>query len=183
MGLNSGYKYLGAHDWYRELSGVVVAAQFPNGAWGHDDHGVDTIIDTAYSLLFLARGRPPIVMTKLKFEKYWDNRPRDVANLAKYAGKQLERQLNWQVVGIEHSWDEWFDSPVVYIASHAAPKITERDYQELAKFTAAGGLIFTHADASSGNFDQWCGERARRAHCPRAPARADSGYRSNLFGT
>jgi hypothetical protein len=155
VGLNTGYKFLGSHDWYRELSTLVVHAQFPNGAWGHDDHGVDAIIDTAYSLLFLARGRPPVMMTKLKFDKYWDNRPRDVANLSRFAGKQLERQINWQVVGIEHTWDQWFDSPVLYIASHAPPKLRDRDYNELGKFAWAGGLIFTHADASSANFDQW----------------------------
>jgi len=155
VGMASGYKYFGSHDWFGELSDIVVHAQFPNGAWGHEDHGVDAIIDTAYSLLFLSRGHRPILMTKLKFEKYWDNRPQDVANLAKFATRQLERQINWQVVGIEHTWDEWFDSPVVYIASHQAPKVSDRDFNELQKFVMAGGLIFTHADGSSANFDQW----------------------------
>ena len=127
VGLASGYKYFGVHDWYRELAAEAVGWQFPNGAWGHEDHGVDTVVETAYALLFLARGRHPVMMTKLKFDKYWDNRPRDVANLAKFAGRELERPLNWQVVSIDHDWPDYFDSPVLYIASHQAPTLKPAD--------------------------------------------------------
>jgi len=152
VGLASGYKYFGSHNWYPEVVRKVVPAQFANGAWGGEDHGIDTLVDTAYTLLFLSRGRHPVLMTKLKFDKYWDNRPRDVANLAKFASKQLERQVNWQVVGIEHTWDEWFDSPVVYIASHQAPKLRDRDYEELAKFALAGGVDFHACGGEFGEF-------------------------------
>ena len=170
VGLASGYKFFGKHDWYRELSDRVVAMQNANGSWGHEDHGIDTIVDTAYSILFLSRGRHPILMTKLKFDKFWDNRPRDVANLAKFASRQLERQINWQVVGIEHSWNDWFDSPVVYLASHQAPKLKEHDYAELRNFVLAGGLVFTHSDMSSGNFDKWVPELAKKI-APNLPLR------------
>ncbi|HEY8751002.1 MAG TPA: hypothetical protein VIM11_23660, partial [Tepidisphaeraceae bacterium] len=71
VGLASGDKYFGQHDWYRELSRGIVRSQFSNGAWGHEDHGIDTMVDTAYTLLFLSRGRHPILMTKLKFDRYW----------------------------------------------------------------------------------------------------------------
>ena len=162
VGLASGYKYFGNHDWYREMAERVVAAQFANGSWGHDDHGLDTLVDTAYSLLFLSRGRHPIIMTKLKFDGAWDNRPRDVANLAKFAGRELERPLNWQVVDINHPWNDWFDSPVVFIASHQAPKLTDRNYAELRSFAWAGGLIFTQADLASAQFDKWVTELAQK---------------------
>jgi len=162
VGLASGYKFFGSHDWYRELATQIVPQQFPNGAWGHDDHGLDTLVDTAYTLLFLSRGRHPVVMTKLKFEPSWDNRPRDVANLARFAGKELERPLNWQVVGIDHPWYDWFDSPVLYIASHQAPKLNDDAYGKLRNFALAGGLIFTHADSGSQIFDKWVAELAKR---------------------
>jgi len=136
--------------------------QWPNGAWGHEDHGVDSIVDTAYTLLFLARGRHPVIMTKLKFAKSWDNRPRDVANLARWAGRELERPLNWQVVGIDHPWYDWFDSPVLYIASHEPPELKDADYQKLKNFVQAGGLIFTHADAGSVAFNRWVPQLVQR---------------------
>jgi hypothetical protein len=169
VGLATGYKYFGTHNWYSEISRGIISLQFSNGSWGHEDHGIDTLVDTAYTVLFLSRGRHPVLMTKLKFDKYWDNRPRDIANLAKFGSRQLERQINWQVVGIEHRWDEWFDSPVVYIASHQAPHLTDRDFNELQKFAVAGGMIFTHADASSGNFDQWVATELSSRIAPNHP--------------
>lgn len=162
VGLASGYKYFGSHDWYRELAGKVVPLQFANGAWGHEDHGNDAVIDTAYTLLFLARGRHPVMMTKLKFPGSWDNRPRDVANLARFATHELERQINWQVVGIDHDWQDYFDSPVLYIASHQAPQLNDADYMKLRNFVVAGGLIFTQADGSSASFNEWIPELAKR---------------------
>jgi hypothetical protein len=162
VGLASGYKFLGTHDWYRQISNKIVPMQWPNGSWGHEDHGVESIVDTAYTLLFLARGRHPVIMTKLKFEKSWDNRPRDVANLARWAGRELERPLNWQVVGIEHPWYDWFDSPVLYIASHDPPDFKDVDYLKLRNFVQAGGLIFTHADGGSASFNRWVPELVKK---------------------
>ena len=162
VGLACGYKYFGPHDWYREMSERVLVGQFANGAWGHEDHGLDTIVDTAYCLLFLSRGRHPVMMTKLRFDGAWNNRPRDVANLAKFATHELERSVNWQVVGIEHPWYDWFDSPVAFIASQLAPKLTDRNYAELRSFTQAGGLIFTQSDMASQAFDKWVGVLAEK---------------------
>jgi len=155
VGLASGFKYFGPHDWYRELVSRIILLQHPNGSFGADDHGLDTCVDTAYTLLFLSRGRHPVLMTKLKFGRFWDNRPRDLANLARFAGKEVERQLNWQVVDIEHPWYDWFDSPVLYIASHTPPQLTPRDYQNLRNYVLAGGMIFTNADVGSSTFSNW----------------------------
>ena len=91
VGLASGFKYFGRHDWYREIAGNVIRAQANDGSWGD-------AVDTCYALLFLARGRHPILMNKLRFDGYWANRPRDAANLTRFAAHQLERELNWQVV-------------------------------------------------------------------------------------
>ncbi|HEY2587866.1 MAG TPA: hypothetical protein VGI81_19135, partial [Tepidisphaeraceae bacterium] len=91
VGLASGFKFFGAHEWYRELAATTLQEQQPNGSWGNQ------VVETAYRLLFLARGRHPILMNKLRFDGNWANRPRDAANLARFVGHQLERPLNWQV--------------------------------------------------------------------------------------
>ena len=80
-------------------------AQREDGGWGD-------IVDTSYALLLLARGRHPILMNKLrrkggrpaKCPATGANRPRDAANLARYAGRNLERPLNWQVVRSTVDW-------------------------------------------------------------------------------
>lgn len=155
VGLASGLKFMGSHDWYRELAEKVLRFQRPDGAFP-SQKGEDAVItETAYTLLFLARGRQPIFLGKLRFEKYWANRPRDAANLTRFASRELERPLNWQVVSIDRPWHDWLDSPVLFIASHQPPQLTAEDYGKLRDFVRAGGLIFTHADAGSEAFSAW----------------------------
>jgi hypothetical protein len=171
VALASGFKYFGKHDWYRELAANVLGTQWPTGAWGREPDGPDSIVDTAYTLLFLARGRYPIMMNKLRFERseatrldgkpapgYWANRPRDVANLARFGSRQLERGLNWQVVSLESPWHEWLDSPVLYIASHQPPDLKKEDYGKLRLYVEGGGMIFTHADTGAAPFNRWVGK-------------------------
>ena len=110
VGLASGFKQFGRHDWYRELAEDAVIQQGANGSWGSG------VVDTSYALLFLARGRHPILMNKLRFDRrgdaavqYWSNRPRDLSNAARFAARQLERPINWQVVSVDNPWTDWMD--------------------------------------------------------------------------
>lgn len=157
VGLASGFKYFGANDWYRRLAETVVAAQQSDGSWG------DTI-DTSFALLFLARGRHPVLMNKVRFGGYWANRPRDAANLTRFAARALERELNWQVVPLRPpgGWTDWLDSPILYIASHKTPALVEADYDNLRQFVDAGGLLFTHADGDSAAFNQFAADLAAK---------------------
>ncbi len=186
-GLATGMKYFGAHDWYRRLAAEVVKRQEKNGGWSGQPG------DTAFCLLFLARGRHPVLMNKLRFgdgidadpdaaadadagadakggadpkagagaeadsdaDGAWANRPRDVANLARYAGRQLERDLNWQVVPIGRAHHDWLDSPVLYLASHLPPSLTPEERDKLRAFVRDGGILFTHADAGSAAFNEF----------------------------
>jgi hypothetical protein len=124
--------------------------------------GREEMIETAYSLLFLARGRHPIIMNKLRFAGAWANRPRDLANLSRFASRELERPLNWQVIPIDRDWPEWTDSPILYIASHQAPKLTDADFAKLRHFVEAGGMLFTQADGGADLFNNFVLELARK---------------------
>ncbi len=164
-GLASGFKYFGGHDWFLELAEKAVASQRPNGSWGASDDGQNAVIDSSYVVLFLARGRHPVMMNKLRFDGFWVNRPRDLANLTRYAGRLLERPLNWQVVGLDVVASDWLDSPILYIASHRPPNFTDADYDKLRAFVEQGGLIFTHADGGADAFNKWVPELVKRV-CP-----------------
>ena len=158
IGLASGFKYFGRHDWYRELAKQVIAAQLADGSWAGDER-----IDTSYMLLFLARGRHPILMNKLRLASNWANRPRDVANLARFSSHEMERQFNWQVVPLTHDWVDWTDSPILYLASHKSVlSIVDSDVQKIRQFILAGGMLFTQADGDSPEFDAFAHTLARR---------------------
>ncbi|MDB5293541.1 MAG: A-macroglobulin complement component [Phycisphaerales bacterium] len=149
VGLASGFKFFGTHNWYPELSAQVLAQQRQDGSWGDN-------VNTAYALLFLSRGRHPILMNKLRFDDpakhtpaYWANRPRDVANLSKYATKELERPINWQVVPLARQWTDWDDSPILYLASHKPPELSDAEVDKIRDFVNAGGMLFVQADGDS----------------------------------
>lgn len=142
VGLASGFKYFGNHNWYPELARAVVNSQAADGGWGSQ-------VETAYHLLFLARGRHPVLMNKLRYEGPWANRPRDLANLARFASKELERQLNWQVVPLSREWTDWNDSPILYISSHLPPKFSDEQIDKIRSFVLAGGMLFTQADGNA----------------------------------
>jgi hypothetical protein len=154
VGLASGFKFFGNNDWYRVISRHIVDRQQPNGSWGN-------LIETSYALLFLSRGRHPILMNKLRFDgrdeiqsDYWANRPNDVSYLARFASKQLERPLNWQVVPLKKEWTDWLDSPILYIASHKKPtSFSAPQIEKLKHFVEAGGMIFTNADSDAESGD------------------------------
>lgn len=163
VGEASGFKWFGKHEWYRELAADAVAKQNPDGSWGAAGKSAHTLIDTAYHVLFLARGRHPVLMNKLRFDGAWNNRTRDLANLTRFAKRELERSFNWQVVGIHREFREWLDSPVLLISSHTALKLKEDvEIEKIKQFALAGGVIFTHADGSSSRFNESVAQLARK---------------------
>jgi len=157
VGLASGFKYFGSHDWYREIARQIIDAQNPDGSWNRQEAS-----DTPYVLLFLARGRHPIVMNKLRFDGFWANRPRDLANFSRYASEEMEQPVNWQVTPIDHDWTDWTDCPILYMASHKAPTLTDENYDNIRSFIQSGGLLFTQADGDSPEFDGFVGDMAKK---------------------
>ncbi len=157
VGLASGFKYFGSHDWYREIARQVIDAQNPNGSWNPQEAS-----DTPYVLLFLARGRHPILMNKLRFDGFWSNRPRDLSNLSRYASGEMEQPVNWQVVPITHDWTDWTDCPILYMASHKAPTLTDEEYDKIRNFIQSGGLLFTQADGDNPEFNSFVEEMSKK---------------------
>lgn len=162
VGLASGFKYFGKHNWYPELCRNVLRRQAPGGSWGPDAEDENTVIETSYAILFLSRGRHPLVMNKLRFDGHWSNHPRDLANLSRWASNELERPLNWQVVPLNHPWTDWTDSPILYISSHEPVPLNDGDVKNIRSYVNAGGMLFLHADNDSPKFDRFAHEAAER---------------------
>jgi Domain of unknown function (DUF4159) len=171
IGLASGYKRIGSNDWFQWGADTLLKEQDPaNGSWGSqlikvsdDTPPVDMgVFNTAFSALFLSRGRAPILFNKLQYnilkttkkveEANWNQRPRDIANLTRFLGKQSETQLNWQIVSLDQPSD-LTDAPMLYMAGNQVLNMTAGDVEKLRDYVNAGGIIIGHADASSTAFD------------------------------
>jgi hypothetical protein len=161
IGIVSGRKYLGEHDWYSQGARWLLNQQRMSGAWGGGEEIDDPVVATSFALLFLTRGSAPVVMQKLQYkvasgqalvEGPWAQRPRDLANLTAWMGRQMERNFNWQSTPIDVPASTLHEAPILYIGGHLAPVFSDEEKNTLRRFVQKGGLILGHADCGSAAF-------------------------------
>ena len=155
VGRASGYKYLGGRDWYALGSAALLDRQNDDGSWGFGDEA-QRIEPTALAVLFLAGGRSPVLVSKLRYDGKWNSRPRDAANLVRWLSRTFERPLAWQVVATRGpaggTMADFSDAPVLYVSGAGAWEPTEADVAALREFALRGGLILSEAACNSGSF-------------------------------
>jgi len=170
IGVASGRKYFGTVDWSAVGADYLVHHQNPDGSFGGDDqfHNPRKVPDTTFAILFLVRGRAPVIMNKLAYGESqaghavagkgqpdpWNERPRDVANLAHWAGQQQECFYTWQIVNLKVSPDDLHDAPILYISGSEALSFNDDEMTKLREFAEDGGLILGNADCFSPIFDK-----------------------------
>jgi hypothetical protein len=169
IGVAAGRKYLGKHNWFDEGAAWLVQNQNADGSWGKGPPDMfaqngKNVVTTSFGILFLVRGRAPVMMSKLTYDLtpakgkpvpgLWNQRPRDVANLARWIGKEIERDLNWQSVTLEAPIEELLEAPILYIAGSQPLSFTDGDQAKLREYVQRGGLILGNADGGSVPFGQ-----------------------------
>ncbi len=153
VGLSSGLKYFGTVDWYREGAADVIRNQAADGSWSGGFWQSEKSIATSYAILFLARGRNPILYNKLEYPgQQWNARGRDSANLSQWLSKNLERPINWQTVNLEVDPEDWLDAPVLLITGSQDPKFKPADVAKIRAYVEAGGMVFSTADGGGKGF-------------------------------
>ena len=76
------------------------------------------------ALLFLSKGRRPIVMAKIKYghDDDWNQHRRDAAHLTEYTEEAWELGLTWQVMDPANARvEDLLQAPVLYISGSQAP--------------------------------------------------------------
>jgi hypothetical protein len=156
IGVASGHKYIAGEDWYRKGAEFLVAEQRKDGSWFGGARFIGTLPDTCFALLFLSRGRAPVAMNKLDWSTdgkgAWNQRPRDVANLARWIGHWLERDVNWQVVNLSIDPAELHDAPILYISGSRELTLSEAQAAKIRQYIEQGGMVVAHADCGAAGF-------------------------------
>jgi len=173
IGRLSGQRFLGKFDWYRIGCEWLVAKQHEDGSW-HQKTVRDSfpIISTSFALLFLSKGRPPVLISKLVHGpgEDWNNDRNDARNLVDYASKEVFRKLPmaWQIFDarrVDAGNDEAFtglvgdmlQSPVVYFNGHQAPVFTSVEKKLLQQYVEQGGFVVAEACCGRPEFDRGFG--------------------------
>jgi hypothetical protein len=154
----SGVRFFGTHDWYREGAAHLVRVQTTNGSWlGYSSHGEsDPNIATAYALLFLSKGKRPIVIGKYKHsdDNDWDRHRQGVHFLTRRLERDWKANLNWQTIeGSVATADDLLETPVLFISGRDELRLNENQKKALREYVEYGGFIFAEACQGDG-----CGE-------------------------
>ncbi|MFO0791907.1 MAG: DUF4159 domain-containing protein [Pirellulales bacterium] len=151
-------RFIGEHDWYREGAELLVREQdtlshFWKGNWYAEQQ---PRISTAMALLFLSKGRRPIVMAKIRYGEgdAWNQHRRDAAHLTEYTEEAWGLGLTWQVMEpAKVNVEDLLQAPVLYISGSQAPALLPYA-QKLRDYVDRGGFIFAEACCSdSSRFD------------------------------
>lgn len=142
-------RFIGEHDWYREGAEFMVHEQdslshYWVGGWYAER---EPRISTAMALLFLSKGRRPIVVAKLKYGDgdEWNQHRRDAAHLTEYTEEAWELGLTWQVMDPSQATvEDLLQAPVLYISGSQTP-ILQPHAKKLRDYVDRGGLLFAEA--------------------------------------
>ena len=145
VGLASGIKYFGEIDWFRAGATELInrlchwdpktRSMTVHNVVGGKGRLRVKVRYLDFGLMFLSRGRVPVAMNKLRDPTMaWNNRPRDVANLAARISLNSETPVNWQIVDIHVEPEQWLDAPLIYLASDNALSWHDEDSRSVRSY-------------------------------------------------
>lgn len=163
-----GQRYIGRYDWYREGTASLLR-QLREYRTHWADRSGETILETACAVSFLAKGRRPLVVSKIvdsskKSSKYpmnsgWNQHPYDIDHLLRFTGSRWNFPLGWQHIELNKTaTEEWIQSPVLYFSGSQTP-LAENDTEtkmiagKLRHYLDRGGFIVAESLQDGNNFD------------------------------
>lgn len=171
MGRMTEQRFIGNHDWYREgtahllrLAQTVTREDKMFVYWeGTTASEKLRPIGTSLALLFLSKGRYPVLMTKVRFTKDsedWNWHRHDVGHLARFVERKWKKHVATQCVDLEDATvEDLLLSPVLFISGKDSPcpkdPILRREFgRKLRDYVERGGFIIAEGVCPGGTFDQ-----------------------------
>jgi len=151
VGVLTGFRDFGAHDWYLDGCRSILDAQNADGSWRS---GRDQIPNTCFALLFLSKGNVPVLINKLAHSGEWDADIHDAANLSAFISYQFGQRMGWQAVSLDDDVDALLSAPVLYVTGHTWPEFSAEQKATLNEFFERGGFMFAEACCGRKEFDQ-----------------------------
>ena len=166
VGRLTARRFIGRHDWYREGADHLLQMRggtVSRNAWKGVGHAEDDErIATSLALLFLSKGRRPVLVAKLKHgeEDDWNAHRSDIAHLTRYVESKWRRPMTWQVVDVAAAGvDDLAQSPVLYLCGKNSPLPDGDDRQrelgrKLRDYLDRGGFLFAEGYCGGAAFDE-----------------------------
>ena len=154
----SGVRFFGDHDWYREGAEELVHDQDKfDGSWRGIQYERIPTVSTSFALLFLAKGRAPVLVNKLRHGpgNDWNNDIDDIRNLVGAVSRDWEHLLTWQVIDPNLARvEDMLQAKIAFFNGHEAPIFDDRGKQAIREFVQQGGFLFADACCGRTEFDR-----------------------------
>ncbi|HMP15711.1 MAG TPA: DUF4159 domain-containing protein [Gemmatales bacterium] len=166
-------------DWYRMGVRTLLSIQNQSGKWEAKALiDGDPVLATSFSLLFLSKGKTPILIQKIAhgptprpYSGNWNVHHNDVRHLTDFCSKQVFKKdnrpipLTWQIFDAARQsragdvdqnvlLQDMLQSPIIYLHGLEAPKFADGEKTLLKRYVEQGGFIIAEATAGRADFDQ-----------------------------
>ena len=136
-------RFFGQNDWYRLGAEEIVGKQHPLSGFWNGGGQENQVVATSFALLFLAKGRAPVLINKLRHAPAadWNNDPDDVRNMVSIVSTDWKNLLAWQVVDpSDATIQEMLQAPIVFFNGHEAPEFSAQAQENLKRLRRTGGV-------------------------------------------
>lgn len=171
MGRMTEQRFIGDHDWFREGVAQILAMSHTEAvedqilvSWkGKSSSEMLEPIATSLALLFLSKGRFPLLMSKVEMGEDandWNWHRHDVRNLSRETEKRWDCFLTTQTVSLEKATvEDLLQAPVLYLSGKNSPlpsdsqKVAEQA-AKLRDYLDRGGFLIAESVCPGGTFDK-----------------------------
>jgi RNA polymerase sigma factor (sigma-70 family) len=154
----AGVRLFGAQDWYRLGAEELLHEQDrSSGCWRGALLERDPILATSFALLFLAKGRAPVLINKLRHTPVddWNLDPDDVRNIVDVVSRDWKHPLTWQVVDSRTATvPDLRRARILFFNGHRGPEFSPNERKTLRDYLDQGGFLFAEACCGEREFDQ-----------------------------
>ncbi|MDR1960333.1 MAG: DUF4159 domain-containing protein [Planctomycetaceae bacterium] len=162
VGRLSAKRFIGSNDWYREGTNALLIEKgnFVD-SWKAEPQEQYDHLATSFALLFLVKGRRPILVSKLQYGNgdRWNAHPSDLKHLTLYAEKNWKFEMSWQLIdSAKATADDLLQTPVLYFCGDRSPlsgnaRQDQKLVESLRGFLEGGGFLFAEAYSEDDTFD------------------------------
>jgi len=147
-GVLSSQKTIGKTDWFMEGAQFLLRKQRSDGSWAKNP------VDTSFALLFLVKGKAPLLISKLRWRGKWNNTIHDVQNLARFYGACTGENVGWQAVCVDAPLEEMLKAPVLFLNGNTEVNFTKDELRKLRDYVRNGGTIWAETCCGVEAFDR-----------------------------
>ncbi len=162
VGRFTARRFIGQADWYLEGARMFVKTQDAFTGAFRGGRIEDPTVATSFALLFLAKGRRPVIVAKSRHDpgNDWNRHGHDIAHLVEHVESQWRKDypagLSWHVLDTPNAaLDDFQQAPVLWLSGKNAFDLGADAGPRLRRYIDEGGFIFAEACCpASADFDR-----------------------------